>query len=132
MPTNFKPFADKILAFKKKVLPDQFILFQKKIAFELLNRVTFKTPVDTGRARANWQVEVDQIPSGVVDKTDKGGSSTLNNGAAAIGTLKPGDFKVVFIANNLPYIVPLENGSSQQAPQGMLAVSIEEVEQIFD
>jgi hypothetical protein len=30
----------------------------------------------------------------------------------------------IFIANNLPYIVPLNNGHSQQAPMGFIQTAI--------
>ncbi len=40
--------------------------------------------------------------------------------------VRPGD--TIWISNNLPYIVKLEEGHSQQAPQGMVALSIAEVD----
>ena len=56
---------------------------------------------------------------------------SVNNKAtrAKRARLKKGDGeKVIFITNNLPYINALENGHSDQAPSGMLAVTLNEVE----
>ncbi len=132
MPTNFKEFSRAVLDFKQTLLPEQYVLFQKKLAFQLLTGVVNKTPVDTGRARGNWQVGIDEIPSGELDKVDKGGGASISAGGEALASLQPGLFQIVYIANNLPYIVPLEDGHSGQAPQGMLALTITEIETQFN
>ena len=38
----------------------------------------------------------------------------------------------IYLANNLPYIRKLEEGSSQQAPAGMVALSVQEFSAIVD
>lgn len=77
------------------------------------------TPVDTGRARGNWNVAVGHIDSGVrlLDFPDP--SAAQSEAQAAIAPWRLGD-GAIFIANSLPYIMPLENGSSAQAPNGMV------------
>ena len=45
--------------------------------------------------------------------------------ATAVGALS--GKKVIYISNNLDYIVPLEYGHSGQAPQGMAAIALAEV-----
>lgn len=132
MPTNFKEFSRAVIDFKQRLLPEQYLLFQKKLAFQLLNGVVLKTPVDTGRARGNWQVGIDEIPRDVLDVTDLNGNSTMASGSKVLAGLVPGGFQIVYIANSLPYIVPLENGHSRQAPQGMLALTIAEIETQFN
>jgi hypothetical protein len=75
------------------------------------------TPVDTGRARANWIASIIAPADGIKDP-DKSGGAALEQGAAVIGSYNI-DFGSIYLTNNVPYIVPLENGHSRQAPQGM-------------
>ena len=48
---------------------------------------------------------------------------------AALGKIEA--FSTIILYNNVEYIVALEEGSSGQAPAGMVAVSIEEVNAQF-
>jgi hypothetical protein len=92
----------------------------RKIALNAYDKVTKKTPVQTGRARGNWNTSV--------DKAD----TTIDESATQIKTpsFKQGDGKkVMFIANSLPYINRLEHGWSKQArnPNGMVSVTMAEL-----
>ena len=83
------------------------------------------TPVDTGRARANWRVGIGTNPAGYDDEaTDKSGSSTIAEGQGVIERWKSGQGSI-FISNNVPYIIPLDEGSSAQAPSGMSAAAVQ-------
>lgn len=93
----------------------------RAVALEALKGVVRMTPVDTGRARANWQVSQDAPAAGEVEATDKRGSATITSGGAV--ALAAPAYSETFIANNLPYIEELEGGSSTQAPAGMLNVT---------
>ena len=73
------------------------------------------TPVDTGRARGNWQCT---IGSPFVGENDNGSNSQI------ISTIPEHAGSVVYLSNNLPYISALEYGHSKQAPAGMVRVSI--------
>lgn len=93
------------------------------------------TPVTTGqkdyrggRSRANWQYGLNSIPTGVIEDFDPDGSRTISGIAASIPTKAAGH--VHYIANNVEYIVPLEEGSSKQAPNGMVARTILDFQQI--
>lgn len=127
---------DNLLQFNKeiddfaKTIPNEVTTLQKKIVLEALKRVVLKTPVDTGRARGNWQVAIGRPAGTKLQTTDKSGSETINKGLAALAGLP--DYDVVFIDNNLEYIEFLEAGSSQQAPVGMLAITVEELRQMFE
>jgi len=57
---------------------------------------------------------------------DKSGGPTVRAGNREIGRLKEGSEESIFIVNNLVYIIPLEHGHSQQAPAGMVGVTIAE------
>ncbi len=106
---------------------DKVVLVQKKLAFQILEGIVNMTPVDTGRARGNWQVTIG-APSAAVDENrfDKAGGGTISAGAAVISSLT--DLGAIYITNNLPYILPLERGHSQrQAPSGMVQVTLDRV-----
>ena len=105
------------------------------VSLEVLRRLVMRTPVDTGAARANWQVELGVIPSGHVNATDRSGSPTISRGSSIIARLRVG--QTVYIVNNLPYIIPLEYGGypigpktvggfSRQAPRGFVRITAAE------
>ena len=114
--------------FAKKVVPEQVVLLQKKVAFQVLTGVVLKTPVDTGRARGGWQLDVGAV-SGAPERLDKDGSAIFADAARKLGALRFGER--VAISNNVTYIIYLENGSSDQAPQGMVAITLDEVRSQF-
>lgn len=116
-------FADSLKKFEVNTNRKVERVFHRS-SLDLLRRLVLRSPVDTGRFRGNWLTGVDNIPAGPVDTTDKVGSTTIGDGEVKISTSKIG--QTVFIINNLPYAVPLENGSSQQAPNGMLAITVAE------
>ncbi len=90
----------------------------RKVALDVHNRVSEKTPVDTGRARGNWNV-----------KAGSPDLSTDNTGLSSVLTLKKGDGnKPIYITNNLPYAQKLEDGHSKQAPAGMVALTMAEID----
>ncbi len=79
--------------------------------------VVLGTPVDTGRARANWQFG-NNFPSGTLGASDRGGGATLTRIAGQMPGVRAGGS--VWLVNNLPYISRLENGYSRQAPAGFV------------
>lgn len=85
--------------------------------------VVIATPVDTGRARANWQVEVGQEATGVLDEVDKSGQGALATGARVIQSYKGGSS--INLTNNLPYIERLNDGWSAQAPAGFVERAVQ-------
>lgn len=92
--------------------------------------VVIATPVDTGRARANWQVELGQAASGVIgdpgnkkEAFDKSGQGAVSEGRKVIAGYKSGTS--VNITNNLPYIERLNDGWSAQAPSGFVEKAVQ-------
>lgn len=81
------------------------------------------TPVDTGRARANWQVEIGQPASGVVEPADQSGQGAIAAGKQVIESYKGGSS--INITNNLPYIERLNEGWSKQAPAGFVEQAVQ-------
>jgi len=127
--TNLKSFNREIKTFGVKVMPEEHLKLQKRIAVDLLRRIVFRTPVDTGRARGNWQVSRGTGGDTPLESFDKSGAATFAKGASAIGGAK--EFGIISIFNNVEYINLLEGGSSSQFPSGMVAVSLAETEAQF-
>jgi hypothetical protein len=97
----------------------------RKICLDLLTGIVLKTPVDTGRARANWFTSINSPTAKVTVSTDPSGSSAISNGLSAISKATG---NVLWITNNLPYIYRLEfEGWSKQAPAGMVRVTVNDI-----
>jgi hypothetical protein len=77
-----------------------------------------------GRFRGNWQLGVGSIPVGETGRVDPAGEATLGAIIAEIPTEAAG--KVFFLANNVPYAQPLEDGHSRQAPAGVVGLTVTE------
>ncbi|MGY6271008.1 HK97 gp10 family phage protein [Achromobacter denitrificans] len=90
----------------------------------LAQGVILKSPVDTGRFRANWQFSASGIQRATSVAVDRGGQVTLNRLVAEIQRTGAGG--VTYLSNSLPYAVRLENGWSKQAPQGMVRLTVQE------
>ena len=100
---------------------------------EIYSQIKIKTPVDTGFARASWYALVNQSdgahPAQPVKTQGKNSVSDNNAGTVELLKAKWGDR--VTIANNAEYIQRLEEGSSQQAPQGMVVTTLNDAELIL-
>jgi len=101
------------------------------LALEATKGVVLMTPVDEGRARGNWNVA-----TGSPDKTeseerkDKDGGPTIGRALTIVREIQVGD--TIFITNSVPYILPLEDGHSSQAPQGMIALTAARLQPLAD
>jgi hypothetical protein len=93
----------------------------RKASLDILGRIVLRSPVDTGRFRANWQLTVGNPGRGEVPAFDKTGSATIGKGSARLAQFRSGPS--IWIVNNLPYAQRLEYGYSQQAPAGMVRVT---------
>jgi hypothetical protein len=84
------------------------------------------TPVDTGWARANWIPSMGGEPAATPSGTKESVSSAEASLQAGLGSLL--GYKLllgpVFITNNVPYILKLNDGHSQQAPSGFVQAAI--------
>lgn len=87
----------------------------RAITIELFSGVIMSTPVDTGRARGNWQTTTETPATGEVDRTGETGS------IAEVHAKSGGVGSVTFLTNNLPYIMKLEEGHSDQSPPYAMA-----------
>ena len=97
------------------------ILAVKSAAIAADQAAVFATPVDTGRARANWLVAIGAPNIVATESTDA--TAALAQGRGMVQAYKLGQGGI-FITNNVPYIGLLDAGSSAQAPAGMTAAAI--------
>ena len=84
-------------------------------ATSVFSSVVLRTPIKSGRARANWLYTMDSPATGTVTDVN-------------VKPIKAGRGHTHILTNNLPYIDKLENGNSTQAPNGMLKVTVTEFE----
>lgn len=102
----------------------------RKVGADVLRSVVEKSPVDTGRFRANWVVSYgpsDATRSGL----DPTGIDTINRGLALIQVFRP-ESGELWISNNLPYARRLEYGYSGQAPAGMVRITVRQYREFID
>lgn len=137
MATNVTQFN---LAMKKaaKRLPEQQVLkFHKAIHMRALRGVVFKTPVDTGRLRANWQTSIGHISVLEFDtgkRGVKGKKGVTNAGVFAkaiqiLTGLKP--FGVSFIFNNVTYAIYVEEGTPKTKAHHMVQRTLTELQGVL-
>lgn len=85
------------------------------------------TPVDTGWARANWLANVGSSinePSGSPENVSQAeGDKQSGLGKVLTYKLSAGS---VYISNNVPYILRLNDGHSGQAAKGFVQAAIQE------
>lgn len=94
--------------------------FVDSVAVELYRLLVENTPKNTGRASSNWNCSIDAPDNTVTENTTPASVTTFGN-------IPEGQDVTLYIANYLSYVYALEHGHSQQAPSGMVLVSIEEL-----
>ena len=113
---------------------------RRNFAFLLYSSIVKKTPVDTGRARGNWNISIGKDDLSVThDKKVK----FKTKQEVPLATKD----ESIYIVNNIDYITKLEyggypnpaktgnktvNGYSKKAPNGMVGVTLANVEKFFD
>lgn len=116
-------------------------LLIRGLTLEVLSRIVQRTPVDTGRAAGNWNVSQDEPDFSVEDAP-----SRQVPGEADVHAVRAGG--ETYIVNGVPYIEALEyglypnppaagtgktaGGFSTQAPQGMVRVTVAEIQPLVE
>ena len=112
---------------RMRVLADQVVdgtdLVTRATAVAASETVTLATPVDTGRARGNWQIGLGTPVRRETDANDRSGQETITRNSRRVAARVPG--QTIFISNNVPYIVELNAGSSSQAPAGFVEEAVQ-------
>ena len=116
-----------VIAELEAAIASAVVSLSVNITAELIER----TPTDTGWARANWVPNIGRPFEGNADPLDEAarqaavpsqrGRQQTSTAAVLSYTIDRGP---VFIANNVPYIVFLNEGSSTQAPAGFVQDAI--------
>ncbi len=122
-------FAESLAAFAeqtKEAIDDVF----REVVIEIGTSVIRLSPVDTGRFKGNWQFTVRAPSNQSIDTFDKAGHETIATLVAEASKLEAG--QVAYIVNNLVYGVPLEYGHSDQAPAGMVQITLARFQQIVE
>ena len=123
----------------------------KEVAFEIHEKIVDRTPIDTGRAKASWRLNPDKadptiepiladrlFPSGAVrEKASLDEHPLFSSQAEAVARAQQQKISLpekIVISNNLDYITKLEEGTSDQAPEGMVKVTVTPgaVQSMFD
>ena len=127
--TNLNQFTLELEDFQKKVETDG-VAFLRLVALQVLQGVIFLPPVDTGRARGNWQVSQGSPIETPLEVTDPAGAGTLSRGTTRLLAIVLGE--TVWITNNVEYISYLEHGTDRMAAQPMVAPTLARVAAQFD
>ncbi len=152
--TNADAFVARVQRFTREE-QQQMGDFFRLLCLKLFRAIILRTPVDTGRARGNWQIGVNRIPVGEINigvrkaKTKKGTKRdrrTKLPGMTATGAraMKAGNkqiqradyWDILYIGNNVLYIRFLEGAdgdppSSIQAPEGITKPAIAQISSSF-
>lgn len=113
----------------------------RRVNLQLATSIIIKTPVDDGYLRGGWVAQMGSEPSASPEQIDKSGRIAINGAREVGGQLKlGGEF---WFVNALPYAKTIEdggypqpgtektvNGYSRQAPQGMVKLSVREIQGI--
>ncbi len=96
----------------------------RKSALEIGSSLIKQSPVDTGRFKGNWQCGIGLINTAIESEASKSGAAAKGRIKTGVSSWKPG--MTIFITNSLPYARRLEYGWSQQAPYGMVRLTVAE------
>lgn len=102
----------------------------RKFVFDIFTSTVLNTPIVTGNLRANWIPSVETPDTGTVIF-----SELSENQATEMSLRRLEKFRNYneipnfwYIVNNLDYASYIEEGHSKKAPEGMLAISINQAE----
>lgn len=96
-------------------------IVMRRLTLDAWGRLTKRTPVDTGRARASWGISQAELPGGPPIPPGEHAAPTDPDVSGIDGK------SMVFVSSNLVYMERLENGHSKQAPKGMVRITVAEI-----
>lgn len=106
---------------------DGLLAFLAQLA-DCYGRLVQRTPVDTGRARAGWHIEGESSEwkpaPGEYEKAKAEAAAVISQEVLKLEALSKAD--VIYIMNNVEYILPLEAGWSRQS-SGFWALFLSEL-----
>lgn len=131
---NLAAFNKQLADFQKKVEEAALEKFKDAIT-TVADEVATRTPIDTSRAKSNWQASVgspatSEVPfaAGSRGSTESQALATVRASAEqAAAQAKLGD--KAFVTNRVPYIRQLNAGSSAQAAPNFVEHSVDVAKQ---
>lgn len=102
---------------------DKAELVVRKTALELQSGMVERSPVDTGRFKGNWACGIGSMNTSTDAGEDKTGAGAIGRTQTTLEGWKPG--QAIWLTNSLPYARRLENGWSDQAPSGMVRLTVQ-------
>lgn len=118
-----------VFATAKKGLARALNTGLQETALEAISRMIDRTPVDTGAAKAHWFARGQPSAGFDEDRVDKEGGPTKARAKRDLKAVRVGDR--VYLVNSAPYFFMLERGSSDQAPSGIIAITLAEMKLIY-
>ena len=109
--------------------PKKLNKVMQDVVLTTANKLIDRTPVDTGAAKYHWFLRAQPDEKFDKTRTDKGGALPKARAKRDVKLFKVGH--TVFIVNAAPYFKYLENGSSAQAPSGVVAITIVELSPLY-
>ena len=122
-PRDLFQFRQDLKAFAEHVGVSLTVV-RRKVALDLFSKVTLRSPVDTGRFRGSWALSDSEPAGGALPPGQYPADAAAQNITAEFR--HPYDSS--WVVNNLPYGLALEFGRSDQAPVGMVRISMAELE----
>lgn len=126
----------KILKQNFDTAKEKAVFFVKKIALGGFTDVSINTPVDTGRARANWNIsrvspDISQ-GHGTMGDTEREATNNANKVIREKSNnfdrleIRLGDD--IYFSNNVPYIAPLNDGSPDREGDHFVELALQNME----
>lgn len=97
-----------------------------KLMLAITDILIRNTPVDTGWARSNWVPSIGRAFDGVANDPSRVSTAEQESGSLEVAGYLDFAWGDLFITNNVPYILPLNEGHSAQAPAGFVQAAIEQ------
>lgn len=129
MPTNARQFAVRLRNFHAKT-EQQAVAVHQKAGLMALDGCIRMSPVDTGYFRVNWNGAVGTADLSVAEPgREDYPAPSAGDRAASFGSLQLG--QTIVVSNNTEYAEELNNGSSNQAPAGIIGVVVARLQAAF-
>lgn len=108
MTDNLREFNLELERIAKSLPEEQVTTVHRVLHLDALSRIVRRTPVDTGRARGNWQSTIGTPAEGSLAVEDRDGAPTIAAGSKVAQSIPP--FSQSFISNNVEHIRVIEEG----------------------
>lgn len=102
---------------------DKAELVVRKTALELQSNMVEPSPVDEGRFKNNWVASIGAVDTTNTHAPDKSGAGAIARTVAVLDQWTPG--QTIWLVNSMPYAKKLEDGSSTQAPSGVVRLAVQ-------